>query len=234
MKLLRFPLLALALLSLSGCLTMTSSNVRDPGGPDMDAARAEAYDGPKARIAVIDFKDSTRNNRYWKASFGRGMKDMLVTALFKTNRFIVLERESIAAIEAERARFGRNPKQRLEDADIMITAAVTEWEPGSAGVRGSTGTGRWFDWSRISGAFEQSSVAIDLRVIDVDTGRVIHATTVEGKANSFSAGAYSWLGGLSSSLGAYAKGPMEQAIREVIKTAVDEVVKATPKTYYRN
>jgi len=105
---------------LTGC---TSAAVTSGGGSSMDSARADAYDGPKARVVVSDFEDKMSSSGYYRADYGRGMKDMLATALFQSNRYILLERERMAAIEAERAR--RRPATKLEDADIVITAAIT-------------------------------------------------------------------------------------------------------------
>ena len=229
MKSIHTLLTSLAIVGLTAC---TSASVTSSGGSDMDSARAEAYDGPKARIAIADFEDKMSSSGYYRGEYGRGMSDMLATALFQTNRYIVLEREKLQAVEAERKR--RGSKTKVEDADIMVTAAVTGFDPGTAGAKGALGGALGGVLGGISGAFQQAHVAIDLRVIDVDTGRVIAATSVEGKATGVGAGVGAIGGQLGGGLSGFAKGPMETAIRQVIKAAVDEVVKKTPKTYYRH
>ena len=70
-----------------------AAQVTSPGGPDMDSARAEAYDGPKARIVVADFEDKMSSQGQYRVEYGRGMSDMLKTALFQSNRYVLLERE---------------------------------------------------------------------------------------------------------------------------------------------
>ena len=229
---LRYLMLSLASLSMTACLTLGGSNVttkvKSGDGPGMNEARQEKYNGPKARIAIIDFEDKTGSNRHWKGSFGRGMKDMLITALFNSDRLIVLERDKMAADERERAKYGRKP-MKLEDADILITASITEWEPGSAGGGGAA----WLNVIGLGGTYEESHVAIDIRIIDVDTGRILSATTVEGKASSYSAGLLSWLGGTPAAFGSYENTPMEAAIREVINASVEHISTKTPKKYYR-
>jgi hypothetical protein len=55
-------------------VTLTS-----PGGKSIEEAQQEAYDGPKARIAVARFTDKTGKGRCPPA-IGDGMADMLATA----------------------------------------------------------------------------------------------------------------------------------------------------------
>lgn len=209
-----------------GC---TSAAVRNSGGQNIESARAEAYNGPKARVAVAAFEDKV-GSAYYTNSYGRGMKDMLTTSLFQTSRYIVLEREQMAALQAERGL--RGSKTKIEDADILVTAAVTGFDPGGAGAKASVGGFGGF-FNSVTGSFKQAHVAIDLRVIDVDTGRVISATSVEGKATGVGGGVGGYGGKLRGGLSGFANSPMEKAIREVIQAAVDHVVKQTPAEYYR-
>ena len=213
-----------------------AAQVTSPGGPDMDSARAEAYDGPKARIVVADFEDKMSSQGQYRAEYGRGMSDMLKTALFQSNRYVLLEREKMAAVEGERARRAARtgaaqPRVQLEDADIVVTAAITGFDAETSGGD----IGRQFGGTlgallgSVTGSMRQARVAMDIRLIDVDTGRVIAATSVEGKASSFGGSS----AGLGSSLSGFSKGPMETAIRQMIRDAVGFVVSRTPPTYYR-
>lgn len=63
--------------------------------------RAERHDGPKARIVVAEFEDKMSGSGQYRAEYGRGMADMLATALFNTGRFIVLERQKLTYVVAE-------------------------------------------------------------------------------------------------------------------------------------
>jgi curli biogenesis system outer membrane secretion channel CsgG len=213
-----------------------AQRVTSPAGPDMDSARGEAYDGPKARIVVADFEDKMSSSGQYRSEYGRGMSDMLKTALFQTNRYVLLEREKMAAVEAERARrTARNApaKVEIEDADIVVTAAITGFDAESGGadigknVGGSLGT----FLGAVTGSFRQARVAMDIRMIDVDTGRVIAATSVEATANSYGGGSTG--GAMGGALSGFSRGPMEGAIRQMIQQAVSFVVGRTPQTYYR-
>ena len=220
---------ALAAAWLGGC---TSAAITSGGGPDMGSARADAYNGPKARIVVADFENKMSGASQYRAEYGRGMTDMMKTALFQSNRYILLEREKLRAVEAERAR--RKTAAKLEDADIVITAAITGFDPGQSGGAGGVGGNLGGLIGGVAGSFKTARIAMDLRVIDVDTGRVIAATSVEGKSTGVGGNLGAVGGPLGGALGGFAKGPMETAIRDMIKASVDYIVARTPQTYYRH
>ena len=226
----RFAALGVAAVSLAGCLA--TGGVTSKSGPAMDSVRLEKYDGPKARVAVAAFEDKMYGGGY-RHEYGRGMRDMLTTALFQSNRYIVLERERIAALEAERAR--RGSKGKIEDADLLVTAAITGFDPGESGMSGGMGglLGKNM-LGGLTGSFKQARVTMDIRVIDVDTGRIIAATSAEGKATSVGAGVARVGGPMGGALKGFQKGPMEGAIREMIKASVDFIIENTPSRYYRN
>ena len=83
-----------------GCEMTPKAKVTSAGGPGMAEAQLEAYDGPKARIAVSRFTDKTGKG-WWTGAIGDGMSDMLATALFNTNRYIVLERQALQEVLEE-------------------------------------------------------------------------------------------------------------------------------------
>jgi len=122
-----------------------TATVTSGGGPAIDEAQAEKYDGPKARLAVGNFEDKTASgsiSSYWMGNYGiawkqigDGMRNMLTTALFNTNRYIVLEREQLGEVlkEQDLAAEGRikkgteAPVGEIYGADLIITAAVTNF-----------------------------------------------------------------------------------------------------------
>lgn len=229
-----------------GCeLPAGNANVRGGGGPSIAAAQSEAYNGPKARIAIADFEDKVGggDRGFWQPAYGTGLRDMLTTELFQTNRFIVLEREQLQAVLAEQdlgasGRMKRStaaPIGELEGAEILVKAAVTGFQPGTSGGGGNVGNlfgkaGNMID--NIGGSFSRATIAMDLRLIDTRTGRILSATSVEGSATSVGGNTSGSLLGRTGALSGFAKTPMERAMRECMSKAVAYVASQTPPNYY--
>jgi curli biogenesis system outer membrane secretion channel CsgG len=209
----RFTLVAV-LLAVSACTT--AKVVSSSGGPTIQQVQQEQYAGPKKRIAVTAFEfKAARGSR----EVGRGMSDMLSDALFNTNRFIVLEREHIKEVIQEQD-FGASgrvkretaaPIGELEGAQLIIRGSVTEFEPRCKGG------------AALIIAAQQACVTVNLRIVDAKTGRVVNATTVEGRSGSVGGGLVFATGVLPVGLGGWAKTPMESAIRNCIETAVQHI-----------
>jgi curli biogenesis system outer membrane secretion channel CsgG len=229
------------------CSCEPTTRVTTTGGPSIAEARAEDYNGPKARLAVGEFQDKTAKGGWsggwygmwgvrW-AQIGEGMRDMLTTALFNTNRFIVLEREQLDAVLAEQdlGASGRVKKEtaaqigEIYGADLIITASVTEFEGTKSGVGGAT---RLLGVN-VGGGMKKGHVAIDIRIIDANTSQIVAATSVEGDAKSFGLGGATRIGPLPVALGGFSKTPVEKALRACIQAAVDYIVTKTPQSYYR-
>jgi len=213
------PTLAFAATAvLAGCTGASATVVKSsPNAMTIDQARAAPVDGPLHRIAVSAFEFRAGQG---SREIGDGMTDMLTDALTNSGRFIVLERERLNEVMAEQdladsGRFAKEtvaPKRELEGAELLVRGSITTFDPKCAGG------------SAIIVSSNQACIAVNIRIIDARTGRVVSATTVEGKAGKTSVGLY--VGGeLPFGLGAYRKTPMETAIRDCIAAAVDHVVK---------
>lgn len=238
-----------ALGMLTGCPAAgTTTQVRDSGsGPSIEEARSAHYNGPQARIAVARFENKASNSgRWWNPSIGDGMADMLTTALFNSGRFIVLERQAVDDVLAEQD-LGASGRVRgdtaaaigeIEGAELLVVAAVTEFSENASGTRGSIGGGRLGKViGGIAGGSSSAHMAIDLRIIDTATSRVLAATSVEGEAKDFDIGGalagYTGRHALGGALSTWENTPREKALRQVIGKAVEEVVRRTPQHYYR-
>ncbi|TVR85218.1 MAG: hypothetical protein EA428_16155 [Spirochaetaceae bacterium] len=241
------PALLVLLLVLSGCMAPPpTSRVQSSSGADIASAQSESYHGPKAAIAVASFEDKTVGRGRYRREYGHGMQDMLMTSLFDTNRFIVLEREHLGSVMAEQdrgasSRFRQDtaaPIGELEGAQLMVVAAVTEFDPdvggtgAAVGSQGATGLLGSTALRGVTGATQRAHVGIDMRIVDTATGRIVSATNVVGTARSYDLGVSVLTPHTSGALSTYAGTPMEQAIRNAIGGAVDFVVSQTPAEYY--
>lgn len=204
------------------------------------------YNGPKARVAVSNF-DIKAAKAY--GEIGTGLREMLVTALVNSSRFRVVERQALDAVMQEQqlaasgaAAPGQTGAQRgqIKTADIIITAAVTEFEPqaGGGGI-GLGGGGRMngaFVGALLGGAMNKAHMALDLRIIDTSTSEVLAATRVQGQATDIAGGIFGGAIGvvpLGIGLGGYANTPMEKAIRVCIIEAVKYISQTTPANYFK-
>ncbi len=239
--------ICMVLLWICSCQPAMTTRVTSTGGPSIDEAQAEDYNGPKARLAVGEFTDKTAKgggSGGWFSMFGMnwaqigdGMRDMLTTALFNTNRYIVLEREQLDTVMSEqdlgatgRIKQGTEAKiGEIYGADLIITAAVTEFQGSQSGVGGATRV----LGVNLGGGMKKGHVAIDIRIIDANTSQIVAATSVEGDAKSFGLGGATRVGSLPIALGGFSKTPVEKAIRACIQAAVDYIVTKTPQSYYR-
>jgi len=234
------------IISLSGCATL--EQLTRPTAQVDNTAGAQAlppYSGPKARIAVADFEVKAAKAT---GEIGSGLREMLVTALVNSNRFSVVERQALSAVMQEQelsssgaAQTGTGPKRgNIKTADLVITAAVTEFEPqasgGRAGVGGGGGVGSGVLGGLLGAALNKAHMALDIRIIDTSTSEVLTATRVQGQASDISGGFMagflgSW--GLGGGLSAYANTPMEKAIRICIIEAVRYISQTISANYYK-
>ena len=261
--------LVLAMLVLAGCAT--SAEVTKGGGATIGEAQAEKYDGPKARITVGAIVDKTgsadkkgslryqlnvlRRRSSTPESFRgenvvSGIRDLVTTALFQSNRFIVLERDTIgdALVEQEFSASGkvgeasRIPIGQVEGAELLVVGALTGFDAGAAGGGGfpiPIPINRGRDFVVLDVEIRKSHVAMDLRVIDVRTGRIVSTVAVEGSARKFGAGLSGFArtrhGGMvriPTLLRGFANTPVEKAISEMVDAAVSHVVEKTPSVYF--
>jgi curli biogenesis system outer membrane secretion channel CsgG len=209
-------------------------------GPTIEQAQKEDYKGSKARVAVTKFLDKSAKGKA-TGEIGDGMAEMLSHALFATNRYIVLERQSLPDVlqEQDLGASGRvSPETaarigQIEGADLLVLGAITEFEPGTAGAEGKA-SGRKRNPLDILGSIKTSHVALIVKVVDTKTARIVASEQVEGKAIDIM-GLISLGGGeLSSVFSGYSKTPMEKAIRIAIEEAVKLIVTKTPPSYYRH
>lgn len=225
-----------------GCATMPNqptARVTHGEGQSLVNVQLERYNGPKARVAVGDFQVKAAGATM---AMGDGLREMLVTGLFNTNRFIVLERAAIqdVMLEQDMGASGRvkpgtaAPIGQIEGAELLIYGVVSEFEANASG--GGINLGFSAIPLGLGGGARNAHMAIDLRVVDTATGRILTASRVEGKATDYSANLETLIDGggigMPVSLGAYSNTPMEKAIRVCIDRAVQDLCHKTPTQYF--
>ncbi len=176
-----------------------------------------------ARIAVMDF-DNKSGYGSWR--IGHGASDILTTELVKNTNFDVFEREQLNSIMQEQnlGSSGRvDPSTAAKIGKIlgvqyMITGAVTEYGQSSSGGGG--------------GGFRLNNkgyyATVDVRVVDVNTSRIIMADTGSGSKSSKSVRVFG-IGGGESFNEKHATQSLRNAITEVVKKIKDADLSASKK-----
>src|SRR3989338_1266809 len=142
--------------------------------------------GPKKTIAVMAFENKAGVSA--QINLGKGMAEMLTTALINSGRFTVVERQAITDVLAEQdfGASGRTASQgapqfgRGLPAQIMVRGAVTQF-----GMRESGGGGALsIKGVDVGLATSQAQVGVDIRIYDTTTGKVLDSVRCEGNASA--------------------------------------------------
>jgi curli biogenesis system outer membrane secretion channel CsgG len=186
-----------------------------------------AFAQEKPRLGVLRFTNQTHAG-WWRGNMGYDLQDMLVNELASTKAFSVLERKEINAVlgEQDLGASGRiDPKTRakigkIKGAKYLVAATVSAFEESTQGTGGGIGIMGF----RVGGKQEKAYMAVDLKIIDTDTGEIADSRTVEATSESsgFSLGGH--IGILSGDLGKYEKTPTGKAIRACIIEISDYLV----------
>jgi len=197
--------IGLVLLTLSAC------------GPLL-GPRADQYKYQKPRIAVLEFENKASLSTQWKLS--EGMRDMLVDALVKTDRYVVLTRNELGAVISELEiqsdpRFrqqGKLEKGKLKNVQYLIKGAVTDFTPNAKG-----GALRAFGSTFGIGASGSIAVvSVTLYVIDVETGEIVASKTMDGTASSSTIMAGGEYKNIALGGKAFFRTPLGEATQEVM------------------
>ncbi|MEQ1438434.1 CsgG/HfaB family protein [Fontimonas sp. SYSU GA230001] len=250
--------LLLAAALLAACAP--TAQVSRGGGAGIEAARSlDAQARPRITVAAIvdrtGRKDSLAKaveiaNRRLPAeavltpqALLSGLRDLLTTELFVTDRFIVLERAALEDVLAEQvfeARTGETaalPSATLEGADLIVVGAITAIDPGADGgalpIPVPLGRDNGFGILNVRAA--RGYIAMDLRVIDARTARVVNATSVEGRNwrygvdfTGFFAVGHDLIK-VPGILRAFGNTPLEGALQEMVTAAVARIGEASAR-----
>lgn len=242
------------LLSLSGCTSQYLTTFTPENEPsrhlDMN------YQGQRANIAVGDFQVKAHGATQY---IGDGLREMLATALFESQRFNVLDRMDMQALTAEQKLSYSKMAERgapklgaqMQVAELLMYGVVSEFEAeasgaglkvdvpatwGSASVKAGSGS--------LKG--KNAHMAIDVRVVDTASGRVVAARRIAGSAASFmatvgadveakiSSGGDIYRVRIPASLGVFKNTAMELAIRDCIYRSVIYATQSVPPQYFKH
>ncbi len=136
------------------------------------------YKGLKKRIAVVEFENKSDYGRY---NVGQGMSDMLTTALVKSGRFQVIERQALEKVMKEQklgltgAVTPQSAAQigKILGVEVICVGSVSEFGE----KKEKTGIGS----KKVGGLGLKKTtarVAVDVRLINTTTAEIITAESV--------------------------------------------------------
>ena len=197
----------------------------------------------RKRIAVLPFDDgAVRESSYYGRVFevGRGVADMLTTALLKTNKFRVIEREKVDAVLAEQD-LGKTGRVDAETAarigkvlgvEYLLTGRVTEFSVETKG--GSIGALGRGDLRDLSLSRSTADVKLDGRLVDSTTGEIVFAFTGGGHDSRANVGvAVLDVGRVSFGSAEFFRTILGAATRSAVDNSVKEVASAANEVIYR-
>jgi curli biogenesis system outer membrane secretion channel CsgG len=144
-----------------------------------------AQGGLLKRVAVINFEDKSGYGH----NIGEGIADMLVTSLVESKKFMVIERAELDEILKEQGlgMSGAVTQQsaakvgQLLGIELMVTGSISEFGDKEKKVGG--GLGR-LGGLNIGVSKKTARVAVDIRLVNVNTGEITMAKSAVGEDNS--------------------------------------------------
>jgi curli biogenesis system outer membrane secretion channel CsgG len=185
-----------------------------------DAALAQG----KPSVGVAEFRNES-GAAWWRGGVGWELAGMLSNELAATGAFRVVERSKLEAVMEEqnlgasgRVRPGTGAQiGKLTGAQYLVMGTVTSYEEDVA----STGGGISFKGISLGGKKENAYLAVDIRVVNTDTGEVDFARTIEGNAKGGGIAVGISRGGFGGSLAQENKTPAGKAIRAAVVLTSD-------------
>lgn len=177
------------------------------------------YAQEKPRIGVLRFTNNTYAT-WWRGGVGTDLQDMLISELAATNSFRVLERGELDAVIREQdlgasGRISQGTRARLgkiTGARYLVAATVSAFEHNTSGGGGGISYGG----ISLGGRQDKAYMAVDLKVIDVTTGEIYDARTVEATSKSGGLNVGVYRGGFGGHLNQYKDTPVGKAIRACV------------------
>lgn len=180
-------------------------------------------------VAVSDFENRSGFSGSW--NLGSGMSDVLIDELMDSGGVIVLEREHIDNVLQEIIRQGQDlfrkegrvERGRLKNAQYLIRGTVTDFH-----VSGDKSG--WFQArsTRLFAGGNSARVTVQLYIVDVESGEILHAADASGKAGRFGFGGAARYKEVTFGGEAFFKTPLGKATRRAVSRAADEIVYALP------
>ena len=173
----------------------------------------------KPVVGVVEFKNESSAG-WWTGGVGWELSGMLSNELAGTKAFRVVERSKLEAVISEqnlaasgRVASGTGAKiGKITGAQYLVMGTVTSFEQNTA----SSGGGVSFGGFSVGGNKSEAYIAVDLRVVNSETGEIDFVRTIEARSKGGGLRLGAYRGGFGGSLNNQKKTPVGKAIRAVL------------------
>ncbi|MEJ2346408.1 MAG: CsgG/HfaB family protein [Gammaproteobacteria bacterium] len=221
---------AVVSLSVTGCMASSQPKV-DNSATSQQLSSLPPQRGPAKTVTIYRFSSSVPEVAAQAAT------DMFTTALVKSHRFAVLERQRLSEgvlrekqMNAQGMTTGSTAQSALTGADYIFEGTVSEANADAS----NTGVGATLRGLGVETSRQQAVIAVDVRVVDAHTGAVLDAVDVrravkQGGASVSGIGSFvqsfthSDLHGADVSVNHGRKEGVDRALRECIEKAVYQI-----------
>lgn len=178
----------------------------------------------KPRIGVIRFTNNTHAS-WWHGGTGSELQDMLIAELASTESFSILERKELDKVIGE-LKLGesglvdertKSALGKLKGAKYLIAGTVSSFEENTSG----SDAGISFMGVSVGGKKVTAYLAVDVKLIDVETGEIVESKTIEANSSGGGLRVSGSVLGMSGGLGKQEKTPAGKAIRGCIVHVAD-------------
>lgn len=189
----------------------------------------EAYKGVRHAIGVTSFENEAGWRSQWE--LGSNLAMMLESALFETDRFVIVERQELGNVLAEqnlqssgRAAESTQVAQTglIRSAKYIATGAVTRVSDGSQADSG----GIRLKGISLGGGASKSEIEVVVKLIDTTTGQVVASERVLGKAGGSKLRVGVYHRGVAADLDSFSKTPIGEAAQDCISAAATFIAQA--------
>lgn len=175
-------------------------------------------------LGVAEFRNES-GAVWWRGGVGWELSGMLANELAAINAFTVVERSHIESVIREQ-NLGASGRVRpdtaaqigqLTGAQYIVLGTVTSYSEDTR----RTGGGLSYRGIGVGGSRTESYLAVDLRVVDVNTGEIAYVRTVEGRSTGSGVSLRGSHGGFGGSLANEERTPAGEAIRAALMEITD-------------
>jgi curli biogenesis system outer membrane secretion channel CsgG len=175
-------------------------------------------------LGVAEFKNESGAG-WWGGGVGWDLSGMLANELASTGAFRVVERANLESVLNEQD-LGASGRVRpdtaarigeLTGAGYIVLGTVTAYDEQTR----STGGGISFRGIGIGGRKTEAYLAVDLRVVNSNTGEIEYVRSIEGRAGGGGINLSAYRGGFGGNLSNYEDTPAGEAIRAALMEITD-------------